>query len=112
MAANGKFPYSGTVDADGHILEPPDTWEKYIDPKYKDRTIRLRTNEDGLEVLELNGRPAKYSQPGQLAQFGAMGKKVRSRNRAPSGPHLCWRSALRLHVPKRAAGTYGSRGFG
>lgn len=74
MAANGQFPYSGAVDADGHILEPPDTWEKYIDPKYKDRAIRLRTNEDGLEVLELDGRPAKYSQPGQLAQFGAMGK--------------------------------------
>ena len=83
MAANGKFPYSGTVDADGHILEPPDTWEKYIDPKYKDRTIRLRTNEDGLEVLELNGRPAKYSQPGQLAQFGAMGKK----SEAETAPH-------------------------
>ena len=74
MTANGQFPYSGAVDADGHILEPPDTWEKYIHPRYKDRAIRLRTNEDGLEVLELDGRPAKYSQPGQLAQFGAMGK--------------------------------------
>ena len=29
---NEKFPYAGAIDADGHILEPPDTWEKYIDP--------------------------------------------------------------------------------
>lgn len=83
MATNGKFPYPGAVDADGHILEPPDLWEKYIDPKYKDRAIRLRTNEDGLEVLELNGLPSKYSQPGQLAQFGAMGKK----SQAETAPH-------------------------
>ncbi|HEV8713581.1 MAG TPA: amidohydrolase family protein [Candidatus Binatia bacterium] len=68
------FPYAGAIDADGHILEPPDLWEKYIDPKYRDRTICLRTNRDGLEVLELAGGPAKYIRPGQLAQFGAMGK--------------------------------------
>lgn len=75
---NEKFPYTGTVDADGHILEPPDTWERYIDPEYRDRTIRIRTDADRLEVLELDGRPSKYSQPGQLAQFGAMGKKSQS----------------------------------
>ncbi len=75
---NENFPYTGTVDADGHILEPPDTWERYIDPEYRDRTIRIRTDADRLEVLELDGRPSKYSQPGQLAQFGAMGKKSQS----------------------------------
>jgi len=25
------------VDADGHILEPLDLWEKYMDPKFRDR---------------------------------------------------------------------------
>jgi hypothetical protein len=25
-----------TVDADGHVLEPADTWQRYIDPKFKD----------------------------------------------------------------------------
>ena len=95
MATNGKFPYPGAVDADGHILEPPDLWEKYIDPKYKDRAIRLRINEDGLEVLELNGLPAKYSQPGQLAQFGAMGKKSQAET-APT------RTVLTLAKPRLA----------
>ncbi len=32
-----RFPYAGAIDADGHILEPPGLWEKYIDPKYRDR---------------------------------------------------------------------------
>jgi predicted TIM-barrel fold metal-dependent hydrolase len=74
MSELKRFPYPGAIDADGHILEPPDLWEKYIDPKYRDRTIRIRKGHDGLEVLEINGAPAKYIRPGQLAQFGAMGR--------------------------------------
>jgi len=22
----------GVIDADGHVIEPPDLWERYIDP--------------------------------------------------------------------------------
>jgi len=84
MAERERFPYLGAIDADGHILEPPDVWEKYIDPQYRDRTIRIRTNRDGLEVLELAGGPAKYILPGQLARFGAMG---RSREEGDLKPH-------------------------
>ncbi len=74
MTQSARFPYAGAIDADGHILEPPDLWEKYIEPKYRDRAIRIRTNRDGLEALELAGGPAKYMRPGQLAAFGAMDK--------------------------------------
>ena len=28
------------IDADGHILEPLDLWDKYIDPKFRDRAPR------------------------------------------------------------------------
>ena len=70
-----RFPYPGAIDADGHILEPPDLWEKYLEPKYRDRAIRIRPNAEGLEMLELAGGPAKYMRPGQLAAFGAMGKR-------------------------------------
>ena len=31
----------GAVDADGHILEPPDLWETYIDPAFRDRALRI-----------------------------------------------------------------------
>lgn len=71
---NKTFPYPGAIDADGHILETPDAWEKYIDPKYKDQAIRITVGPDGLEVLEVGGRPSKYMKPGQLAAFGGMGR--------------------------------------
>ena len=25
------------IDADGHVLEPVDIWDKYIDPAYRER---------------------------------------------------------------------------
>jgi predicted TIM-barrel fold metal-dependent hydrolase len=42
---------SPVVDADGHILEPPDLWQRYLEKKYVDRAIRLDHDESGLEVL-------------------------------------------------------------
>jgi uncharacterized protein len=74
MKNHPNFPYPGAIDADGHILEPPDTWERYIDPKFRDRAIRIVKDDNGLEVLEIGGRPSKYRRPGQLAESGAMGK--------------------------------------
>ena len=26
-----RFPYPGTIDADGHVLEPADLWEDYLE---------------------------------------------------------------------------------
>jgi uncharacterized protein len=46
------------VDADGHILEPPDTYERYIDPKYLSRAMRIKEDEKGLEYLEVDRKPA------------------------------------------------------
>src|SRR5438094_9158076 len=39
---------SGTalvIDADGHLCEPPDLWEKNLPPSMRDRGIRLRWND-------------------------------------------------------------------
>jgi predicted TIM-barrel fold metal-dependent hydrolase len=63
----------GAIDADGHILEPPDLWERYIDPQYRDRTLRVRTNAEGWEYLEFDGKPSKLMMPGFLGVLGAMG---------------------------------------
>lgn len=35
----------GAIDADGRILEPPDLWEKHLDPQYRTRAIRLPSPE-------------------------------------------------------------------
>jgi predicted TIM-barrel fold metal-dependent hydrolase len=63
----------GAIDADGHILEPPDLWEKYLEPKYRDRAIRIRTNAEGLEYLEFNGKPSKLMPVGFPGSLGGMG---------------------------------------
>jgi predicted TIM-barrel fold metal-dependent hydrolase len=69
------------IDCDGHILEPPDLWEKYIDPKYRDRAMRIRVGEDGFEFLEIDRKRAKMTQPGLLGALGGMGKRVEETNR-------------------------------
>ncbi len=44
------------IDADGHILEPIDLWEKYMDPAYTDRAPRLFVDTDGKERLRVEGK--------------------------------------------------------
>ncbi|MEZ5250136.1 MAG: hypothetical protein R2713_13275 [Ilumatobacteraceae bacterium] len=63
----------GAVDADGHILEPPTLWEEYIDPAFRDRALRFRIDEHGLEELEIDGRRSRMSRAGFPATLGAMG---------------------------------------
>ncbi len=42
------------VDADGHVLEPADTWLKYLDPKSRDRAIRFyNLPKAGIRVLDI-----------------------------------------------------------
>jgi uncharacterized protein len=46
------------VDCDSHAMEPPDLWEKYIEPRYRDRAIRIvRDPADGMEVLMIDNQP-------------------------------------------------------
>ncbi|MGH7962226.1 MAG: amidohydrolase family protein [Candidatus Binatia bacterium] len=63
----------GAIDADGHILEPADLWEKHLEPKYRDRALRIRTQRDGLEIIEIDGKPSWTGYPGFPGQLGAMG---------------------------------------
>jgi predicted TIM-barrel fold metal-dependent hydrolase len=73
MHATRSLPYEGAVDADGHILEPPDLWETYLEPKYRDRALRIVLDDDGLEALEIGGRPSTMSRRGSPSVLGAMG---------------------------------------
>jgi uncharacterized protein len=61
------------VDADGHVLEPPDVWERYCDPGDRARAIRVRRGPDGRDFLEIDGRRAKLTTPEMLGGFGGMG---------------------------------------
>src|SRR5688572_30968936 len=42
------------VDADSHVLEPPDLWETRLAPEYRDRGVRIY-EQDGIEHLEIAG---------------------------------------------------------
>lgn len=64
------------IDCDGHILEPPDLWEKYLEPKYRDRALRIRMGDDGYEYLEIDTNRAKLTRPGALGTMGGMGRDV------------------------------------
>jgi uncharacterized protein len=59
------------IDADGHVLEPADTWLKYLDPRYRDRAIRIARDEQGYEVLLIDGQPLKTLR-GQLGALGGI----------------------------------------
>src|SRR2546421_651385 len=39
------------IDADGHILEPLDLWDRYIDPGFRDRAPRIVKGDNGKERL-------------------------------------------------------------
>jgi uncharacterized protein len=64
------------IDADGHVLEPPDVWERYVEPAYRARAIRVRRGGDGRDFLEIDGRPARLTTPEMLGGFGGMGKTL------------------------------------
>ena len=44
------------VDADGHILEPLDLWDKYMDPEFRERRPRFVIDENGKERLSVEGK--------------------------------------------------------
>jgi predicted TIM-barrel fold metal-dependent hydrolase len=76
MTAIRRLAYDGAVDADGHILEPPDLWETYLEPRYRDRALRLRRDGNGLERLEINGAASKVVGGGMLSLLGGMGRQL------------------------------------
>jgi hypothetical protein len=60
------------VDADGHVLEPADTWLKYIDPHYRARAIKIVRDENGYEVLFFDNKPLDGLR-GNLGVLGGIG---------------------------------------
>jgi hypothetical protein len=44
------------IDADGHVLEPVDIWDKYIDPSFRERAPRIVIDTDGKERLLVEGQ--------------------------------------------------------
>ncbi len=67
-----KLKFSGAIDADGHVLEPRDVWERCLEEKYRPRAIRIKEDADGKEYLEIGGRPSRVLRGRLLSTIGAM----------------------------------------
>ena len=67
-----RLPFAGAVDGDGHVLEPPDLWEHYLETRYRARAPTIRVDDAGLEYLEIDGRSSKIVRRGMPAGLGAM----------------------------------------
>jgi uncharacterized protein len=81
--------FAGAVDADGHILEPPDLWTTYLEPKHRDRALELRLDEHGLEELWIGGERSLMSRRGFPSTLGAMGDPdLRAMQQDPARTYL------------------------
>ncbi len=96
MTETDRMPFPGVIDADGHILEPPDLWERYLEPQYRERAIRIKVDERGREYLELDGKRSKLSAHGTLGFLGGMGKSARERDDPCARAYVLARCAIRL----------------
>ena len=61
------------IDADGHILEPFDIWDTYMDPAYRERAPRMIIDDNGKERLLVEGQI--LGNPKGLGRLGAVGAR-------------------------------------
>ena len=59
------------IDADGHILEPLDLWDKYIDPGFHGRRPRFVIDDNGKERLSVDGK--LLGNPRGIGSLGSVG---------------------------------------
>ncbi|MBV9374105.1 MAG: amidohydrolase family protein, partial [Alphaproteobacteria bacterium] len=62
------------IDADGHILEPLDLWDKYIDPQFRDRAPKVAKGENGKERLVIEEHAVGDNRIG-IGRIGAVGAR-------------------------------------
>ena len=64
--------YNKVVDADGHVLEPQDLWDNYLESKYKDRGVQWKVNEEGLDYWTVDGKVGDSLAAGINAALGGI----------------------------------------
>ena len=67
------------MDSDMHIIEPPDLWERYIDPAFKARAPKGWPGHENPSVLEVDGTVYPKSARTPAAHYQTMYDKVSGR---------------------------------
>jgi len=101
------------IDADGHILEPLDLWEKYIDPKFRDRAPKIVKGENGKDQLVIEEHQVGISRIGAVgARQGVVeadtmarqARRFRSAQAHPGHGRRRHRRRLSLSEPRSVRG--------
>ena len=92
-----RFPYDGTIDADGHVLEPAWLWEEYLEERYATARMRIRVDDAGFEYLELDGGRRSARRNGVARPARRDGRSDARPGTRPSlhGPHAVRRRRRR-----------------
>ena len=61
------------VDADGHVLEPVNLWDHYIDPAFRDRRPQRFIDSDGKDRLKIDGKA--FGGKKGIGALGAVGAR-------------------------------------
>src|SRR5262249_57685479 len=66
-------PAYNVIDADGHILEPLDLWDTYMDPGFREHRPRFVIDENGKERLSVEGK--LLGNPRGIGSLGSVGAR-------------------------------------
>jgi uncharacterized protein len=86
-----------TVDADSHVLEPPDLWQRYLEPEFRDRAILIRRTGTGEELVIDN----EVVMSGRLASLGGAEHDAARIFVDPHVPYLETCPAASMHTDAR-----------
>ena len=67
-----RLDFPDAIDGDGHVLEPVDLWNQYLEPAFRSRGPILSHDEQGREQLEMDGWVSKILRAGMPGGLGAM----------------------------------------
>ncbi len=95
---------SPVIDADGHVLEPADTWERYLEAEFRDRAIRIEFDDQRRERLIFDNQPFAFLR-GNLGALGGidlgpgeLGRRDTDYTYAEGAPPGGWDPAARIEV--------------
>ncbi|HEX2173707.1 MAG TPA: hypothetical protein VHL09_14815, partial [Dehalococcoidia bacterium] len=82
--------YQKVVDADGHVLEPMDLWDNYLEARYRDRGIKWQVDDQGVEILSVDGLSLLRGATAALGGIGGYPRKDGDRGHlfAPTARYL------------------------